>query len=131
MTLTTKNLFYLVHSTDKLQYCCLFYFLGCTPLHWAARRGNVEACTVLVHAGTKQELLVKDNAGFTPIQLASDKGHRHIALFLVRNYYYFFPILSLVVYSCKHQDSVYELQKFVLCLAHDSILSQGLLAITR
>ncbi|KAH7833510.1 hypothetical protein Vadar_007040 [Vaccinium darrowii] len=55
---------------------------GCTPLHWAALRGNVEACTVLVHAGTKQELLVKDNAGFTPLQLASDKGYRHIALFL-------------------------------------------------
>ncbi|KAI8026358.1 putative protein S-acyltransferase 23 [Camellia lanceoleosa] len=55
---------------------------GCTPLHWAVTRGHVEACTVLVHAGTKQELSVKDNAGFTPVQLASDKGHRHIALFL-------------------------------------------------
>ncbi|CAL5379305.1 unnamed protein product [Camellia sinensis] len=55
---------------------------GCTPLHWAVIRGHVEACTVLVHAGTKQELSVKDNAGFTPVQLASDKGHRHIALFL-------------------------------------------------
>lgn len=59
-------------------------FIGCTPLHWAAIRGNVEACTVLVHAGTKQELLVKDNAGFTPVQLASDKGHRHVVFFLVR-----------------------------------------------
>ncbi|XP_010268638.1 PREDICTED: probable protein S-acyltransferase 23 isoform X2 [Nelumbo nucifera] len=55
---------------------------GCTPLHWAAIRGNVEVCTVLVHAGTKQELTVKDNAGFTPSQLASDKGHRHVAFFL-------------------------------------------------
>lgn len=55
---------------------------GCTPLHWAAMRGNVEACTVLVHAGTKQELTVKDNAGFTPVQLASDKGHRNIAFLL-------------------------------------------------
>ncbi|KAF4379580.1 hypothetical protein F8388_023597 [Cannabis sativa] len=55
---------------------------GCTPLHWAAMRGHVEACTVLVHAGTKQELMVKDNAGFTPVQLASDKGHRSIALVL-------------------------------------------------
>lgn len=60
--------------------------LGCTPLHWAAMRGNVEACTVLVHAGTKQELTVKDNAGFTPVQLASDKGHRNIAFLLVRNF---------------------------------------------
>ncbi|XP_077234001.1 putative protein S-acyltransferase 23 [Tasmannia lanceolata] len=55
---------------------------GCTPLHWAAIRGNVEACTVLVHAGTKEELMVKDNAGFTPAQLASDKGHRHVAFLL-------------------------------------------------
>ncbi|KAK7319534.1 hypothetical protein RJT34_04256 [Clitoria ternatea] len=55
---------------------------GCTPLHWAALRGNAEACTVLVHAGKKEELMVKDNAGFTPVQLAYDKGHRHIAPFL-------------------------------------------------
>ncbi|KAK6240548.1 hypothetical protein SCA6_005937 [Theobroma cacao] len=55
---------------------------GCTPLHWAAIRGNAEACTVLVHAGTKQELVVKDKAGFTPVQLAYDKGHRQIAFFL-------------------------------------------------
>lgn len=68
---------------------------GCTPLHWAALRGNVEACTVLVHAGTKQELTVKDKAGFTPVQLASDKGHRHVALFLVRNF-----ILMLCLVGC-------------------------------
>lgn len=77
--------------------------LGCTPLHWAALRGNVEACTVLVHAGTKQELLVKDNAGFTPLQLASDKGYRHIALFLVRNSV-FFPISLFVLSSCNFQN---------------------------
>ncbi|CAJ1936198.1 unnamed protein product [Sphenostylis stenocarpa] len=55
---------------------------GCTPLHWAALRGNAEACAVLVHAGTKEELMVKDNAGHTPVQLAYDKGHRHVAPFL-------------------------------------------------
>ncbi|CAI9104174.1 OLC1v1002800C1 [Oldenlandia corymbosa var. corymbosa] len=55
---------------------------GCTPLHWAALRGNAEACTVLVHTGTKEELLIKDKAGFTPIQLAFDKGQRHIGLSL-------------------------------------------------
>ncbi|WRX16449.1 Palmitoyltransferase [Theobroma cacao] len=32
--------------------------------------------------GTKQELVMKDKAGFTPIQLAYDKGHRQITLFL-------------------------------------------------
>ncbi|XP_051146879.1 probable protein S-acyltransferase 23 [Andrographis paniculata] len=55
---------------------------GCTPLHWAALRGNVEACMVLAHSGSKAELTVKDKAGYTPVELASDKGHRHIALFL-------------------------------------------------
>ncbi|XAR52983.1 Protein S-acyltransferase [Bertholletia excelsa] len=55
---------------------------GCTPLHWAVLRGNVEACSVLVHAGGKQELWVKDNAGKTPVQLAFDRGHRHVASFL-------------------------------------------------
>lgn len=66
---------------------------GCTPLHWAALRGNVEACAVLVHAGTKQELMVKDNAGFTPVELASDKGHRHVASFLVCNFVPMFPFM--------------------------------------
>lgn len=55
---------------------------GCTPLHWAAVRGNIEVCTILVHAGTKQEIMVKDRSGNTTIQLASDKGHRQVALFL-------------------------------------------------
>lgn len=55
---------------------------GCTPLHWAAIRGNLEACTVLVQAGTKEDLMVTDNTGCTPAQLASDKGHRHVAFFL-------------------------------------------------
>nr|CAN75065.1 hypothetical protein VITISV_005160 [Vitis vinifera] len=64
----------------KMMY--ILMLSGCTPLHWAALRGNVEACAVLVHAGTKQELMVKDNAGFTPVELASDKGHRHVASFL-------------------------------------------------
>ncbi|XP_010527024.1 PREDICTED: probable protein S-acyltransferase 23 isoform X1 [Tarenaya hassleriana] len=55
---------------------------GCTPLHWAVMRENIEASTLLVHAGTKEELFLKDSAGFTPLQLASDKGHRQLALFL-------------------------------------------------
>ncbi|XP_052192027.1 probable protein S-acyltransferase 23 isoform X2 [Diospyros lotus] len=55
---------------------------GCTPLHFAALTGNVEACNVLVHKGNKQELWVMDDTGFTPVQLAFDKGHRHIGLLL-------------------------------------------------
>lgn len=46
----------------------------------------MEACTILLHAGSKEELLVKDKAGFTPVQLAFDKGHRHIGLSLVGNF---------------------------------------------
>lgn len=81
--------------------------LGCTPLHWAVLRANVEACTVLVHAGTKQELMVKDNAGFTPLQLAYDKGHRHIALFLVRIIFFFLShILHFLVPSSNFQTSM-------------------------
>nr|XP_029121947.1 protein S-acyltransferase 24 isoform X2 [Elaeis guineensis] len=56
--------------------------IGCTPLHWAAIRGNLEACTVLVQAGKKEDLMVTDNTGFTPAQLASDKNHRQVAFFL-------------------------------------------------
>ncbi|CAN0920902.1 Probable protein S-acyltransferase 23 [Linum grandiflorum] len=62
---------------------------GCTPLHWAALAGHVEACSVLVHAGTKKELSVRDKTGFTPAQLASDKGHRQVARLLVCNLYAF------------------------------------------
>ncbi|MCD7457055.1 Protein S-acyltransferase 24 [Datura stramonium] len=55
---------------------------GCTPLHWAAIRGHLEACTVLVQAGKKEDLIVTDNTGLTPAQLASDKNHRQVAFFL-------------------------------------------------
>ncbi|KAL2587852.1 hypothetical protein GLYMA_13G163400v4 [Glycine max] len=55
---------------------------GCTPLHWAAIRGNLEASTVLVQAGKKEDLMVTDNTGLTPAQLASDKNHRQVAFFL-------------------------------------------------
>jgi palmitoyltransferase len=57
--------------------------LGCTPLHWAAIRGNLESCTVLVQAGKKEDLTVQDNTGLTPAQLAADKNHRQVAFFLV------------------------------------------------
>ncbi|CAH9079753.1 unnamed protein product [Cuscuta europaea] len=55
---------------------------GCTPLHWAVLRGNLEACNLLLHAGTKQELTVKDREGYTPAKLATDKGYQQIALLL-------------------------------------------------
>jgi hypothetical protein len=46
-------------------------------------RGNLEACTVLVQAGGLADLLATDSTGCTAVQLASDKGHRHVAFFLV------------------------------------------------
>ncbi|XP_042413161.1 probable protein S-acyltransferase 23 isoform X1 [Zingiber officinale] len=55
---------------------------GCTPLHWAALGGNLEACTVLVHTGNKRELVIKDKNGFTPANLATNRGHRHVAYIL-------------------------------------------------
>lgn len=67
--------------------------LGATPLHWAALRGHSEACAVLVHAGTKEELTVKDNTGFTPVQLAYDKGHQNVAPFLVRTIVLIRPLI--------------------------------------
>lgn len=56
---------------------------GCTPLHWASIRGNLEAVQLLVQAGAVEGLLATDSTGATAAQLASDKGHRHVALFLV------------------------------------------------
>ncbi|XP_078436060.1 putative protein S-acyltransferase 23 isoform X2 [Wolffia australiana] len=53
-----------------------------TPLHWAAVSGNVEACMILVHAGTKQELMLRDKSGFTPALLAASRGHHHVSQIL-------------------------------------------------
>ncbi|KAF2600997.1 hypothetical protein F2Q68_00007586 [Brassica cretica] len=55
---------------------------GCTPLHWAAIRGNLEACTVLVQAGKKEDLMITDNTRLTPAQLAAEKNHRQVSFFL-------------------------------------------------
>nr|GEW26114.1 ribonuclease H-like domain-containing protein [Tanacetum cinerariifolium] len=37
---------------------------------------------VIASEGTKEELMVKDNVGFTPAKIAADKGHQHISLIL-------------------------------------------------
>ncbi|KAL2926791.1 putative protein S-acyltransferase 23 [Bienertia sinuspersici] len=66
---------------------------GRSPLHWAAYKGFADTIRLLLFRdanqgrqdkeGNKQELLVKDRAGFTPVELAYDKGHRQVALLLV------------------------------------------------
>lgn len=71
-------------------------------MHWAALTGNVEACSVLAHSGLKVELTVKDKAGKTPVQLASDKGHRHIALFLVCKFIGNFSQFNFILCFCGH-----------------------------
>ncbi len=38
---------------------------------------------MLVQAGGLADLLATDSTGCTAVQLASDKGHRHVAFFLV------------------------------------------------
>lgn len=99
-----------MHLTSEINFNSLAMLLGCTPLHWAALRGNVEACIVLVHAGDKQELMVKDRSGFTPAQLASEKGHRHVARIIVRIDYYSYSISI----SCLH---LFNICLFKTCLS--------------
>lgn len=60
---------------------------GCTPLHWAAIRGNGEACTVLLQAGAHELLSATDVTGSTPAQLAIEKGHRYLGLYLAEYKY--------------------------------------------
>jgi palmitoyltransferase ZDHHC13/17 len=55
---------------------------GCTPLHWAAIKGNPEACTVLLQGGATSCLEQQDVTGSTPSQLAIEKGHRYLGLYL-------------------------------------------------
>lgn len=91
-----QNPFYLLYANNDnlsnqeslcfhqlIHFRCKCFPLGCTPLHWAAIRGNLESCTVLVQAGKKGDLTVQDNTGLTPAQLAADKNHRQVAFFLV------------------------------------------------
>ena len=43
---------------------------GNTPLHWAAKGGQYASCTLLVAAGVKAPLKLKNHHGFTPEMLA-------------------------------------------------------------
>ena len=94
-----QNASYLFANNDNLSNQKSFCFhqlvhfhckcsLGSTPLHWAALRGNLESCTVLIQAGKKEDLTVQDNTGLTPVQLAADKNHRQVAFFLVSIIFY-------------------------------------------
>ncbi|KAM3292227.1 hypothetical protein ACQJBY_036234 [Aegilops geniculata] len=62
---------------------------GRSSLHWAAYKGNADTIRLLLFMdanqvrqdknGTKQELTLRDRGGFTPLQLAADKGQRHLS----------------------------------------------------
>ena len=38
---------------------------------------------MLVQAGKKEDLMITDNTGLTPAQLAAEKNHRQVSFFLV------------------------------------------------
>jgi ankyrin repeat protein/serine/threonine protein kinase len=51
--------------------------VGSTPLHYAAYKGDLKAVEILLRHGAKPRL--KDKEGWTPIELAADRGHRRLA----------------------------------------------------
>jgi hypothetical protein len=53
---------------------------------------------VLVQAGKKEDLMVQDNTGFTPAQLAADKNHRQVAFFLVSIIYITINLFLIHIY---------------------------------
>ena len=57
---------------------------GCTPLHWAAIRGKAEAAHILAHAGGIKLLQARDVEGQTAPQLATEKGHKSLGIFLAK-----------------------------------------------
>eukprot|EP00884_Botryococcus_braunii_P011955 jgi/Botrbrau1/20760/Bobra.0461s0002.1 len=57
---------------------------GCTPLHWAAIKGNSDAATALLQAGPISVLSTEDSTHCTPIQLAWQKNHMFLARYMER-----------------------------------------------
>mmetsp|Transcript_27858 Transcript_27858/g.49788 ORF Transcript_27858/g.49788 Transcript_27858/m.49788 type:complete len:578 (-) Transcript_27858:67-1800(-) len=55
---------------------------GCTPLHWAAIVGNGEAATLLLQGGSSELLAHRDVTGSTPAELAQEKGHKLLSMYL-------------------------------------------------
>lgn len=58
---------------------------GLTPLHWAAFRGKLALCEVLVEHGALLEGVPSTGAPYTPLQLAVTAGHVDVVRTLLRS----------------------------------------------
>ena len=56
--------------------CCLFSQEQQTPLHIAARMGNVDNVLLLLQHGADPEAVTKD--GYTPLHIAAKEGHEEV-----------------------------------------------------
>jgi len=58
--------------------------LGYAPIHWAASRGSLDACLLLIQAGASMELRTRVSH-LTPLQLAILRKHPRIVSLLLEN----------------------------------------------
>ena len=50
---------------------------GATPLHYAAKRGELDMITLLLASGGRPD--ISDKAGWTPHTTANNRRHYHVA----------------------------------------------------
>jgi ankyrin repeat protein len=62
----------------------LFFFGGCLPIHRAAYYGDFDKVKEIIERSPDQ-INVQDEQGFTPLHLASGKGHTEIVEFLLNH----------------------------------------------
>ena len=69
-----------------LMVCSMFFFGGCLekPIHHAAYNGDLEKVKEIIDRDPN-EINVQDSRGFTPLHLASGKGHIEIVKFLLNH----------------------------------------------
>ncbi len=66
--------------------CSVSFFVGCKgkPIHRAAYKGDLEKVKKIIERNPSQ-INVQDNLGYTPLHLASGKGHIEIVEFLLNH----------------------------------------------